>query len=321
VALTGLAQSPPLIRVPVRIVTVPVAVVSAGDKFMNGLRVEDFSLFDNGRAQNVQLDYMDGQISVAIAVETNDSVRAWLPEVRRVVSMIEAVVVGESGDASVIVFGDDVKTIQPMTADSALLDKAFQSVRPNGDKQSRILDALAEAAKQLEQVSAARRRIILLIAQSGDVGSAASLHDVLRQLELNNIAVYSVVMPRIGSGLIGKSFSLQGAKQAFHRDDAGFVAGVDLGKLVPEIYRSGKAAAGADELSVITSELGGRIFAFRKAKELEEGISSIGEELHTEYVLSYTPAQFEPGYHKILVQVERPGAVVRARPGYYAGQP
>jgi VWFA-related protein len=321
VALTGFAQSPPLIRVPVRVVTVPVAVVSARDKFVTGLKVEDFSLFDNGRAQNVRLDYMDGQISLAIAVETNDSVRAWLPEVRRVVSMIEALMVGEAGDASLTSFGDDVKTIQPMTGNAALLDKAFESIKPNGDKQNRILDALAEATKQLEQVSAARRRIILLIAQSGDVGSASSLRDVLRQLELNNITVYSLIMPRIGSELIGKSFSLQGAKQAFHRDDAGFVAGVDLGKLIPEIYRSEKAVSGADEISLITSELGGRIFSFRKPKELENGISLIGEELHTEYLLSYTPVQFEPGYHQIRVQVDRLGTVVRARPGYYAGQP
>jgi VWFA-related protein len=225
VALAGFVQSPPLIRVPVRVVTVPVAVVSARDKFVTGLKVEDFSLFDNGRAQNIRLDYMDGQISLAIAVETNDSVRAWLPEVRRVVSMIEALMVGEAGDASLTSFGDDVKTIQPMTSNTALLDKAFESIKPNGDKQNRILDALVEATKQLEQVSAARRRIILLIAQSGDVGSASSLRDVLRQLELNNIAVYSLIMPRIGSELMGKSFSLQGAKQAFHRDDAGCVAG------------------------------------------------------------------------------------------------
>jgi hypothetical protein len=98
-------------------------------------------------------------------------------------------------------------------------------------------------------------------------------------------------------------------------------SGVDLGKLIPEIYRSEKAASGADEISIITSELGGRIFSFRKAKELENGISLIGEELHTEYLLSYTPAQFEPGYHQIRVQVDRLGTVVRARPGYYAGQP
>ena len=117
--------------------------------------------------------------------------------------------------------------------------------------------------------------------------------------------------------LVKKTVSVQDAKDAFHRNDVGFMVGLDLGKLVPEIYRAEKAGAGVDDLTILTAETGGRQFPFRKLRELEAGISAIGEELHTEYVLSYTPGLYDPGYHQIRVQTDRTGVVVRSRPGYY----
>jgi VWFA-related protein len=309
----GFAQAPAVIRVPVRVVTVPTAVLSNGRQYVRGLQAGDFRLFDNDRSQNLHLDYVDEPLSIAIAVQTSDAVRAWLPAVRRVPSMVEALLLGETGEASLSTFGDEVKLIQPSTAGSALLDKAFRSVSAAGNK-SQCLDAVVSAAEQLEQVSAQRRRVILLIAQSGDAGSRASLRDVLHELELNNIAVYSLVMPRVGKDLVQKTVAVQGVY------GTGIMAGFDLGKLIPEVYRAGKAAAGQDDLTIMTSETGGRQIPFRNLHDLETGISTIAEELHTEYLLSYPPDHFEPGYHRIRVEVKRPEFVVRARPGYYVSE-
>jgi hypothetical protein len=124
-------------------------------------------------------------------------------------------------------------------------------------------------------------------------------------------------MPRVGKDLIGKTVAIRDAKSVLHANDIGIAGTVDLGKLVPEIYRAEKTSAGEDALTVLTAQTGGRLIPFRKLHDLETGISAIGEELHTEYVLSYTPDSQESGYHRILVQVDRREAVVRARPGYY----
>jgi hypothetical protein len=90
---------------------------------------------------------------------------------------------------------------------------------------------------------------------------------------------------------------------------------VDLGKLIPEIFRGG---TGKDPASVLSAEMGGRRIPFRKLKDLEGEISSIGEELHTEYLLSYSPERGDAVYHRIRVEVEK--GKVRARPGYYLGE-
>ncbi len=164
----GLAQEPPVIRVPVRVVAVPTAVTTADGRSVRGLVPEDFSVFDNGRSQKFQLDYADGPLSLAIVAQSNASVRNWRAEVRRIASLMEALVVGETGEASVISFGDDVRVIQPLTSNTALIDKAVESISPRGSM-SRCLDAVTTAAALLEQTSPSHRRVILLVAQAGDV--------------------------------------------------------------------------------------------------------------------------------------------------------
>ena len=257
----GFAQSP-TIRVPVRIVTVPSAVLTSSGQPVRGLQAADFSLLDNDHKEDSRLDFADEPLSLAIAVQTNAAARAWLPQVRRIVSTIEALILGETGDASVSAFGDEVQLIQAFTASSTLLDHAFASLSISGGKNSRGRDAVLSAAKLLEQSSPQRRRIILLIAQSGDQGSQATLGDVLRELERNNIAVYSLAMPRAGKDLVQKTTSIREVKGVFGPTDAGFIANIDLGKLVPQIYAAGRTAAGNDDVSVLTAELGGRRIPF-----------------------------------------------------------
>ena len=202
---------------------------------MRGLQPYEFRLLDNDRSQNLHVDYVDEPLSLAIVVQTNGAVRAWLPDVRRAGSVVEALLLGETGEASVSTFSDEVKTIQPLSASAALLDKAFASISPGGDR-SRCLDAVIAAAKQLEAVSVNRRRGILLIRQSGDVGSIAQLRDALRELELNNIVLFSLVMPRVGKDLVQNTLSIRSTNGAFGRADTGIMGTVDRGKLIPEIF-------------------------------------------------------------------------------------
>jgi hypothetical protein len=53
-------------------------------------------------------------------------------------------------------------------------------------------------------------------------------------------------------------------------------------------------------------------------KDLEKITTALGEELHSQYLLSYTPNNLdEGGFHEIRVVVTRPNLEVRTRPGYW----
>jgi VWFA-related protein len=76
-----------------------------------------------------------------------------------------------------------------------------------------------------------------------------------------------------------------------------------------------KGAEGAQALAVAT---GGRIV--RSLHGLDADLRRIGAELRTYYLLGYAPAgaRADGRFHKLAVEVKRPGLRLSARPGYFA---
>jgi VWFA-related protein len=80
----------------------------------------------------------------------------------------------------------------------------------------------------------------------------------------------------------------------------------------------GRGADHDDLLSALTSYTGGRHFTLGSGHSLERAITQIGEEIHGQYLLSYTPANIhDGGFHRIRVLAKRAGVEVRSRPGYW----
>ena len=66
---------------------------------------------------------------------------------------------------------------------------------------------------------------------------------------------------------------------------------------------------------------GGRSFFQSDSRELSATLTSIANDLRSQYLLGYTPTRpvaAEPSWHSIEVVVNRPGVRVRARDGYYS---
>jgi Ca-activated chloride channel family protein len=83
-------------------------------------------------------------------------------------------------------------------------------------------------------------------------------------------------------------------------------------------------ALGADESKVpmvflnrIAEETGGRSYFIRNIKRLPEVLRSILTDLKSQYFLTYTPENLKPhSRHRVLVRVNRPNVVVRAKKEY-----
>jgi VWFA-related protein len=93
------------------------------------------------------------------------------------------------------------------------------------------------------------------------------------------------------------------------------------GNYVPvfvDIFKAVKSVFVDDTLDVFTRFTGGREYSFVGEKSLDKAISGISDELHSQYLLSYSPNnQNEGGFHEIKVVVNRPKLEVRTRPGYW----
>jgi len=298
------AQQGSTIRVPVHLVSVPTLVLSKDGQLVPGLQTTDFRVYDNGRLQSVALETMAVPVSVAVAVQVNQDVRSYVPFIAKTGSVIEALLAGESGQTTLIAYNKDVTII-----------KLFDNLRniPTNGRQARMIDAGLRAVTFLKEHPASRSRTLLIIGQPIDDGSESTLAALKNAVETANVTVYALTLPQVGKTFVSDTVKLSGVSA---QEKGGFKAGLDLGRLIEVLGRSSKAEAGADPFSILTAATGGTQIHFRKQRELESAIATIGVELRSAYLLSYYPSSTEPGYHTINIEVAIPGAKTHSRPGY-----
>jgi VWFA-related protein len=196
-----------------------------------------------------------------------------------------------------------------------------------------LLDALLEAMSVLERRPPARRRIILMIAEKRDRGSKAKLQEVVERMQRLNAQVYWLtyspflqpftVRPKTAEDLKPEADRIKIRECALcpAPDETPVPADVGPGGW---LYGIGELARmrRPDLSRLFTSTTGGRTLNFLKKNALEQAIELVGEEVHSQYILSFQPKGAETGtFHPIRVAVKnRPELQVKTREGYWALQ-
>ena len=315
-ALGLVAQSPSevTIRVPVRLVNVPTLVFSKDGRILPDLQRTDFRVFDNGQPQQVALETAAMPVSIVLAVQLNEDVRAYVPFIAKAGSSVDTLLVGETGESAVIAYSDDISLLKPFEAGDV---QSALKVIPAHGTHARMIDAGARAIALLKQRPSSRTRVLIFIGQAMDSGSETGMDFLKEQAERENVAIYALALPQFGKAFVSDTFSLQGLSSS--SDKGGFKAGVDLGKLISVLIRRSKAEKSVDPFSILTAATGGTQLHFRKSKEFEDAIAMIGMELRSVYQLNYYPGSAEGGYHRIRIEVNVRGATAYNRPGYWLG--
>src|SRR5262249_8683760 len=90
--------------------------------------------------------------------------------------------------------------------------------------------------------------------------------------------------------------------------------------LLKEIYIDAKGIFIKDPATQMARSSGGREFYFVKQRGLEDAVQSITTEIHSHYMISYTPNnKAGPGYTTIEVGIDRSNLLCKTRPGYWTG--
>ena len=319
----------------VRIVMAAVTVTDRNGEIVSGLMPQDFQLLDNGKRQKITEDVTSHPISLAIVVQANATVEKVIPQIQRLGSLLQAQVLGDDGEAVVMSFDHRIQTLSDFTSDADKITAALKKIKP-GSSTARLNDATIEAVALLKRRPASRRRVILLVAESRDQGSQLRAREVLNAAEFANTVIYSVNISHL---LAAATASIPATRSVLDNRPPGAVhlpAGMvetpttqsqmavgNWAPVIKEIFLATKAIFVSNPLEVYTTYSGGREFNFKTQRQLDEAVSRIGSELHTQYLLTYTPNnQNEAGFHNIVVRVARPDLTVRTRDGYYlAGTP
>jgi VWFA-related protein len=318
----------------VNVVMAPVTVLDRRGDYVSGLEPANFRLFDNTKEQNIQVDVAFQPISVVIAIQANDHVEGILPKINKIGSLIEPLVIGDQGEAAVLAFDHRFKVMQDFTSDSTKIENAMKKITP-GSSSSRLIDAVIESVRMLRSRPANRRRILLLISETRDRGSEGRVRDALTDIQMNNVSVYSVDVSRAMAGLTSRPADprpdtlppamhplppgVPATPNTVMQTTGGQGASAQFIPLMVEIFKSAKSIFVDNPVEVFAKGTGGTEFTFAKQKGLEEAISKIGQEIHSQYLISYNPNNKEEGgFHEISVEVNSPEAkTVRTRPGYW----
>ena len=71
-------------------------------------------------------------------------------------------------------------------------------------------------------------------------------------------------------------------------------------------------------LKKIADETGGGYFELDKTADLAPTFTRVAQELHSQYVVGFTPLQLDGKVHKLAVRVKQTGLTARARRSYLA---
>jgi len=339
-------ESQAKLKIQVALVNTPVTVRDSKGQMIHSLDAGDFALTDNGVPQKItHFDLGGDPVSLVILMETSSLIAPIIPAMQKTGIIFTQTVMGQGGEAAVVTFNDSIDKLQDFTSNSDLIEKTIAQINP-GTSGTKLYDAMAVGVEMLTDRPQAtaetpgRRRVLMLVSEANDFGSAAKLGEVLRKAQLANVTIYSVGLSTTRAQLQEKpkkkhidatppgvygSPPFPGSVQTPTSVETQADSGIDLLALAVYVIQHAQNAVRDHALEVATIATGGTHLSTFKDPSIEKVIDEIGGELHSQYSVSYTPTgSGDFGYHEIKVNVNGKGIKglkVRARPGYYIAAP
>jgi Ca-activated chloride channel family protein len=305
------------------LINVTVTVTDRTERFVAGLKREDFTLYEDGRPQTItHFSNERVPVSLGLVVDMSGSMEGekWTAA-RRAIDRFLHDLLGPDDEVFLLAFSDQVDRVEPWTTDRMRIDRALAQIRPRGG--TAMYDAVAEALP-MAQSGSRRKKALLLISDGNDRNSETSIAALRHAIRQTEVLVYAV-------GIDG-----EGETTAWTRGGQPPPATPRLPLPFPPPGRrpwpgtpptmpQGRGAYGSDDrvnagaLRELTDDSGGRTETVVSARDLAPATASIAHELGQQYSLGYPPAAEKDGrWHAIRVDVRNPDYLVRARRGYVA---
>lgn len=193
---------------------------------------------------------------------------------------------------------------QDFTKDADRISDVFRDFKSSDNSGGRMIDAVAKALDMLANRPGPRRANILIIGESRDRGSESKLGDLLIKSQRSGATIYSL------------SYSAYLTPFTAKPEDYSPPHGGELNLLA--IFTAKK-----NTVEALTAATGGHRLGFETQAKLENDLIALGNEIHSRYILTFTPDEEQkPTFRALQVKIKgRPDALVRTRPGYWAGLP
>ncbi len=301
------------IKLRATLVQVPVIVKEKGGRYLTDLKREEFAIYEDGVKRDVEFfGTVEEPFNVALLIDSSGSTVEQLEHIKNAaLAFIENL--RPQDKVMIVEFNDSVRILSELTGDRSQITRAISDIKPG--EYTQVYEAVYTAVwERLEQIEG--RKAVILFSDGIDTASSEiSLEDTLDAIiESEDVIVYPIRYSTREDveRKLEKKFTIQtasnNAKASEDRDKA-------LREL-DRIYRE------ADDYLLEMARLsGGVIERADRLTDLKAAFGRITDELRRQYLLGYYPPDKKNDKdRRISVTVSRPGAVVRARPGYRVAQ-
>jgi VWFA-related protein len=320
-----------IIKTEVTNVVTPVLVTDQSGNIIDGLQPQQFHLWDNGKEQNIHVDVAFEPISLVVAIECAGRVESLLPQVKHLGTLLPPII-GAQSEIAVVAFDHRLRTMQDFTSDPDKIKAAIDKINA-GSSSSRMIDAVEKSVYMLRNRPKKNRKIIMLVSETRDMGSEGHVRETLIDANLSNVQIYTVDMTQFAVRLTEKRpeprpvpmdpiaqnnpMGIPNTPTSLEVN-YGMANRAQFVPLLKEIYTDVKGIFVANPAEKFANLTGGAQFYFVKQKGLEDAVQKISTDIHSQYLISYSPSNgAEPGFHTIEVSVEGAKYNCRARPGYW----
>jgi VWFA-related protein len=289
------------------VVLIPALVKSAQGEVVYGLGAKDFVVEDDGEQQAVHLDEVaEGQpVSMVIAIQRGRRANYEFPRMRGLSAMLDPLVTEGRGSVAIVEFDSQVQTAQDFTGSSEKIAWTLKELQP-GDGGAAILDAVDYSVKMLEQVPKERQRVLLLISETRDHGSAAKVEDVVAEIGQSSTAVYALAFSPSRSNILD---TMRGNNKDEMNPSPDFLAPL---LMAAEAMKKNMP-------KTVASMTGGEYEMFATGKNFDLRMIDFSNHLHSRYLLSIEPRSPHAGLHELRVRLRNAGdRTVLARGSYWA---
>lgn len=320
-----------VIRVDTALVNIPVIVSDRENRYIPGLAVTDFKVFQDGTEQKIDVfNNEEAPMNIVLALDTSRSTELVLKSIKKAAK--EFIKVLAPGDRAMIVSIDNnFEVLSELTDDKKVLQKAVKNAEIGDDFGTVIYDALHSVINNtLKKIKG--RKAIILLTDGQDFGSYMSRRDLLAELSESDTVIYPVFYNTAGmmrQRMQDRRFPFPGpgggmGRGGRGRGGIGFPGGgrgrsgpPPGGGNRPNVERRNQDAL--EFLQQVADSTSGRLFQ-EKVADLPDVFRQIADELKRQYLIGFYPPEDTAGgtFHKIKVQVARPGTVVRAKTTYTA---
>jgi Ca-activated chloride channel homolog len=274
------AQQAPTFKTGTQVVSLFVTVADAQKRLVPDLTQDDFQVFDNEKLQPIT--YFDNSIhpiNVVVMLDTSGSMTLTIDLLKEAAEQFIIRLLPDD-KARIGAFNDKIQINARWSSNRDQLATDIKDLDyGNG---TRLWDAVGVALDELKNIEG--RRVILVFTDGDDTESKTSLGSVIDRARAEEVMVYAI-------GLESNYFN--GQSMVRSKPDRG--------------------------LRKIADETGGGYFELEKTADLAPTFTHVAYELHSQYVLGFTPAQIDGRVHKLTVKMKQPGLTARARRSYLAG--